>query len=75
MQFRPIEELALEFEGRGILIGDDSVYSLIGRLRWNAIGPLFLTGGYRYDRIDIDYDDLTVDTKFSGPFVEIGLAF
>ncbi len=75
MQFRPIEELALEVEGRGVLIGDDSVYSLMGRLRWNAIGPLFLTGGYRYDRIDIDYDDLTVDTEFSGPFVEIGLAF
>ena len=74
-QFRPIDELALEVEGRGISIGDDSAYSLIGRLRWNAIGPLFLSGGYRYDKVDIEEDDLTVDTDFSGPFIEVGVAF
>ena len=74
-QFRPIDELALEVEGRGISISGNSAYSLIGRLRWNAIGPVFLTGGYRYDSIDVDEDDLTVDTDFSGPFVEIGAAF
>lgn len=75
MQFRPIEALALEVEGRGISISGNHAYSLIGRLRWNAVGPLFLTGGYRYDRIDVDERDIIIDTEFKGPFVELGLAF
>ncbi len=75
MQFRPIEALALEVEGRGISISGNHAYSLIGRLRWNAVGPLFLTGGYRYDRIDVDERDIIIDTEFQGPFVELGLAF
>jgi outer membrane protein len=75
LQFRPIEALALELEGRGITYKDDKAYSLIGRLRWNAAGPLFLAGGYRYDKIEIDEEGLFLDVDFSGPFAELGLAF
>jgi outer membrane protein len=75
LQFRPLDWLALEAEGRGISISGNKAYSLIGRLRWNVAGPLFLTGGYRYDKIDIDEEDVRVDIDISGPFVEAGLSF
>jgi outer membrane protein len=75
LQFRPTDFLALEAEGRGISISGNKAYSLIGRLRFNIVGPLFLTGGYRYDKIDIDEEGVIIDTDFSGPFAEAGLSF
>ncbi len=74
-QFRPIEKLAIEAEGRGIAYSGEHVYSLIGRLRLNVFGPLFVTGGYRYDEIEIDEEGVVIEADFSGPFAEVGLAF
>jgi outer membrane protein len=75
VQIRPIEAIAIEAEGRGISISGNKAYSLIGRLRWNAVGPLFLAGGYRYDKYDIDEEGVVLDADFSGPFGELGLSF
>jgi outer membrane protein len=75
LQFRPIEAIAVEAEGRGISISGNKAYSLIGRLRWNALGPFFLAGGYRYDKYDIDEEGVIVDADFSGPFGEVGFEF
>jgi len=53
-----------------------SVYrTLIGRVRWNAVGPFFVAGGYRYDKYDIDEEGVILDADFSGPFGELGLSF
>jgi len=38
-------------------------------------GPLYVAAGYRYDNINIDYQDVEVDAEFEGPFAEIGLEF
>jgi outer membrane protein len=70
-----LERLALEAEGRGLAIGSDSLYSLIGRVRFTVAGPVFIAGGYRYDRVDVDEDDIKVDMTVQGPFVEVGLTF
>jgi hypothetical protein len=75
LQFRPIDFLAIEAEGRGISISGNKSYSLIRRLRFNLVGFLFLTGGYRYDKIDIDEEGVIIDTDFSGSFAEAGLSF
>ena len=75
VQFEPIEALAIEAEGRGIAVGDNKLYSLIGRVRYNFVGPVFLAGGYRYDKLEIDEDDVVADIEFQGPFVELGLKF
>jgi len=75
VMFRPLEALNFEVEGRGISFGDDKSYSLIGRVRWNAFGPLFVTGGYRYDDHDIDEEGILIDADFSGPFAEAGFSF
>jgi outer membrane protein len=75
LQIRPLDWLTFEAEGRGTSYKGNLNYSLIGRVRFNVLGPLFMTGGYRYDKIDVDYDDVIVNADFSGPFAEIGVGF
>ncbi|MCF8037584.1 MAG: TIGR04219 family outer membrane beta-barrel protein [Desulfobacteraceae bacterium] len=71
----PVERFGLEAEARGISYGDYELVSLIGRLKVKVVGPLFVSGGYRYDTYDIEEDDLDLDVDFSGPFLETGLKF
>ena len=72
---RPVKWLALEGEGRGLAYSGDAYYSLIGRVRVNFWGPLFVTGGYRYDKLKYEDDDLNIDINIGGPFAELGFAF
>lgn len=74
-QINPTDSFSIEAEGRGIAIGVDKLYSLIGRLRYQFAGPVFIAGGYRFDQLDIDEDDVQADVDFGGPFVELGLKF
>lgn len=75
VQFNPIEELSFQVEGRGISYSDNDLYSIIGRVKVNIFGPVFAAGGYRYDKLDIDEDDVELDVEFSGPFLEAGFSF
>jgi len=75
MQIVPVEWLGLEFEGRGIAYSSNYYVSLIGRLKVKPFGPFFVAGGYRYDTVKIDYQDIDIDTKFEGPFAEVGFDF
>ncbi len=75
VQIKPLKYIALEFEGRGIGWSSNYYVSLIGRLKVKPYGPLFVAGGYRYDNVKSDYDDLDIDAKFQGPFAETGLEF
>jgi len=75
VQIKPLKYIALEFEGRGIGWSSNYYVSLIGRLKVKPYGPLFVAGGYRYDNVKSDYDDLAIDAKFQGPFAETGLEF
>ena len=75
IQIEPFKYIALEFEGRGIGWSSNYYVSLIGRLKVKPYGPFFVAGGYRYDNVKIDYQDLDIDTEFQGPFAEAGLEF
>ncbi len=75
VQIRPLTLFALDLEGRGIAYSENHYVSLIGRLKVMPLGPLFIAGGYRYDNIKIDYQDVDVDADFRGPFAEIGFEF
>jgi outer membrane protein len=75
MQVEPSKYFAFEFEGRGIGWTSNYYVSLIGRLKVKPYGPLFVAGGYRYDNVKIDYQDLDLDMEFEGPFAEAGLEF
>jgi outer membrane protein len=77
IQIKPLRYIALEFEGRGIGWSSDYYVSLTGRLKVKPsfLGPVFVAGGYRYDNLKIDYQDIDIDTEFYGPFAEAGLEF
>ena len=75
MQIVPVEWLSLEFEGRGVAYSSNHYVSLIGRLKVKPFGPFFVAGGYRYDNVKIDYQDIDIDTEFEGPFAEVGFDF
>jgi outer membrane protein len=75
MQIEPLSWIALDLEGRGIAYSNNHYVSLIGKLKVMPFGPLYVAGGYRYDNVKIDYQDVDLDADFKGPFGEIGLEF
>jgi outer membrane protein len=74
-QLKPIDIFAVEAEVRGISYDENQISSLIGRLKVKVFGPLFAAGGYRYDKIKFDSEDVEADITLSGPFVEAGFEF
>jgi outer membrane protein len=75
VQIEPLDWIALDLEGRAIAYKNNHWVSLIARLKVMPFGPLFVAGGYRYDNVKIDYDDVDVDADFKGPFAEAGFEF
>lgn len=75
VQFSPIQELSFQVEGRGISYSGNDLYSIIGRIKVNIVGPLFAAGGYRYELLKLDEEGVLADVEFSGPFVEAGFSF
>jgi outer membrane protein len=75
VQLTPVEFLAFEAESRLMSFGDNTIYGLVGRVRLQIFGPVFVAGGYRYDKIDIDEGDVRVDFELQGPFAEVGFKF
>lgn len=75
LQIMPTERFAIDAEARGISINGNSIYSFIGRLRVKVGGPAFIAGGYRFDTLDIDEEDVKIEARFGGPFLEVGLKF
>ncbi len=75
IQVKPIKWLTIETEGRGVAYSGSNYYDLIGRIKLHPFGPLFLSGGYRYEKIEIDYTDVDSDIELAGPFVELGVTF
>jgi len=73
--FQPVERFAIEGEGRGISYSGNHVYSLIGRVKVKVFGPVFAAASYRYEKIEVDEDDVDLDIEFSGPMLELGLKF
>ncbi len=75
VRLQPIESLSAEAELRGVTYSDNHLYSLIGRLKVKAFGPLFVAGGYRYESIFFNEKDVEIETSFNGPFFEAGFQF
>ncbi len=75
IQLTPGDLIALEAELRGIAYSSNSYYDFIGRLKFKPLWPVFLAGGYRYEKIKIDHEDLESSMEFKGPFIEAGVSF
>ena len=75
LQIMPVDILSIEAEARGVSYSGNQLYSLIGRVKLNILGPVFLAAGYRYDTLKIDEEDVETEVDFSGPFFEAGFKF
>ncbi|MCX7793466.1 MAG: TIGR04219 family outer membrane beta-barrel protein [Thermodesulfovibrionales bacterium] len=75
IQVEPVDLLKIEGEFRGIAYSSNHYYDIIGRLKLNPFGPLFIAGGYRYEDVKIDYSDIEAEFKLKGPFLEAGIEF
>ncbi len=74
-QLKPVKYLSLEAEARGVAYSSNQYYDLIGRLKLQPFGPIFVAGGYRYEKSKIDYSDVKANVKIGGPFLELGFVF
>ncbi len=75
VQVKPGKRFSIEGELRGIMLGNNSYYSLVARLKAKIFGPVFAAAGYRYDAIDIDESDVKFDATIDGFFFEAGAEF
>ena len=75
IQLKPIDLLAIEAEGRGISYSGNHLFNVIGRVKVKPFGPFFIAGGYRYDSIKLDEEDLRLDAQVDGFFAETGFEF
>ncbi len=75
LQVSPLKLIKVEGEFRGIAYGSNHYYDIIGRLKVRPFGPLFIAGGYRYEDMKIDYQEILSEVKLKGPFVEAGIEF
>lgn len=75
VQLRPVKYLSLEAEARGVAYNSNQYFDLIARLKVQPFGPIFIAGGYRYEKAKIDHSDVKADVKIGGPFLEAGFAF
>ncbi len=71
----PHKFISFEGESRLVTYSGNSYYDFIGRIKLHPFGPVFVSGGYRYEEIKIDYSDVDSDVKFTGPFFEVGVSF
>lgn len=74
-QVKPIKWVAAEGEARGIAYAGNHYYDIIGRVKFKPLGPVFAAAGYRYEKVDIDWDNVKANARFGGPFGEIGVEF
>lgn len=74
-QVKPVKWGAAEGEVRGIAYGKNHYYDIIGRVKFKPFGPVFAATGYRYEKVNIDTDDVKAKASFGGPFGEIGIEF
>jgi len=74
-QLKPVKYLSIEAEVRAIAYSSNHYYDLIGRLKVQPFGPLFIAGGYRYEGVKVDQSDVKANITLQGPFLELGLVF
>lgn len=71
-QVRLLRKISLEAELCGLTYRGDHYYDLVGRVHFDLPGPLFLAGGWRYQKIEFTENGIQAAVDFSGPFAEVG---
>ena len=75
VQITPVEKISLEFEGRGVTLQGDHLFSFLSRIKFRVHKAFFVAAGYRFDYIRLDEDDLNIDSTVGGALFETGIEF
>jgi outer membrane protein len=67
--------LALRAKATGIAYSGNYLFDAQADLSFTPFPFLDIHGGYKMVRLKIDYDDLLLDTQFSGPYVGLAVSF
>lgn len=75
VQITPVDKVSLEFEGRGVTLQGDHLFSFLGRIKFYVTKGFFVAAGYRFDYIRLDEDNLNIDSTVDGALFETGMTF
>ena len=70
----PLTGLGAGAEINYVSYDGDSARDIEAYLKY-SVEPVYVEGGYRELALDVDADDLNVDTDLGGPFVRVGIGF
>lgn len=70
----PLTGLGAGAEINYVSYDGDSARDIEGYLRY-SVEPVYVEGGYRELAMDVDADNIEVDTDLGGPFVRVGIGF
>lgn len=70
----PLTGLGAGAEINYVSYDGDSARDVEAYLKY-SVEPAYVEGGYRELAVDVDADDLNVDTDLGGPFVRVGVGF
>ncbi|MBU0483184.1 MAG: TIGR04219 family outer membrane beta-barrel protein [Proteobacteria bacterium] len=74
-QLQPLDWLGIEAEVRGGVINKSHCYDYIARIKYYPVDLVFVAGGWHYQDLKIDEEDVEASLTFSGPFIEAGIDF
>jgi len=75
IQVKPLDAFRIEAEVRAVTYDSNDLYDYLGRIKVMPFGPIFISGGYRYEQIRFDESGIRSNARVQGPFVEAGVSF
>lgn len=72
---RPLEGLELAVEWKGFSFSEAEFSNLTGRISYQVLGPMFVSGGYMMENMTIDQNGFKLDIDTKGAFIEAGYRF
>jgi len=70
----PLTGLGAGAEINYVSFDGDSARDIEAYLKY-SVDPVYVEGGYRELAMDVDADNINVDTDLGGPFVRVGIGF
>jgi outer membrane protein len=74
-QVTPTDSLSIEAEYRGISMDDNKYTDIMAMVKYKPVPLLYISAGYRTEKLELDEEGVTSDMEFKGPFAEVGLKF
>lgn len=74
-QIKPTKRFHIDSELKLISYGSNHYLDVSGRMKYIFYKIIFVSGGYKYQTLVIDQNDVKTDLRFGGPVAELGIDF